>query len=115
MATQQPEIITASRRNGESLRIVVPHSRVDVEQQLSIPAHVLALLAFSDRVNGVRRWSEFTALTLRRLDSQYGDDVLRRTLCSLLDDIRAGFKPLNPVGIFIHRVRQSATTAELTV
>lgn len=115
MASKTPEIIQAHRANGETLKIVVPLSRVDVEQQPQVPAHVLAVLAFSQKVHGVRRWSEFTAFTLKRLDQQFGDEVLRRTLCALLDDIANGFKPNNPIGIFIHRVRQTSTTAELTV
>lgn len=115
MAKTAPEIIQARCRDGSTLSVVVPASRVDVEQQPNIPAHVLTLLAFSQKVNGVRRWSEFTAFTLKRLDQQFGDDVLRRTLCALLDDISNGFKPSNPIGIFIHRVRQTSTTADLTV
>lgn len=114
MASQdKPELIQTRKRDGTPLTICVPKSRIDVEQQPDIPAHALALLAFSKKVNGVRRWSEFTALTLKRLSDQYGDSALRLTLAGLLDDMAAGFRPVNPVGVYIHRVRATATTDEL--
>lgn len=113
--TNKPEIVQARSRDGSLVRIVVPHSRLDVEQQPNVPAHVLALLAFSQVVNGVRRWSQFTALTFKRLASQLGDEALRSTLCALLDDMDSGFRPNNPIGIFIHRVRSTASTSELRI
>lgn len=115
MADNKPEIIQARSRDGQPLTVVVPRSRIDVEQQPNVPAHVLALLAFSQRVHGVRRWSEYTGFTLRRLSHDYGDDTVRSTLAALLDDMAAGFRPDNPVGILIHRVRATATTDQLTI
>ena len=110
-----PEIINAHTRDGQTFQVVVPQSREDVENQPGVPAHVLALLAFAPRVNGLRRWSEFTKFTLSRLADQYGDDNLRSVLANLLDDITHGFSPTNPVGVFIHRVRATATTSNLTI
>lgn len=115
MTNRKPEIVQARNRDGSLVRVVVPVTRLDVEQQPNVPAHVLALLAFSQVVNGVRRWSQYTALTFRRLSGQYGDDALRTTLCALLDDIAAGFRPSNPIGIYIHRVRSTATTSDLDI
>ena len=112
---EKAEIIHAHKRDGSVLQIVVPKSSGDVEMQQEVPVHVLALLAFSPRIQGKRRWSEFTRLTLRRLEDQYGSDTLRLVLMGLLDDIQSGFHPENPVGVFIHRVRATATTNELTV
>lgn len=112
---RKPEIIQARRRDGTTLEIIVPMSRVDVEMQPDAPAYVLAVLAFSSRVNGVRRWSQFTLETLRRLERQFGSETLRSVLCGLLDDIAAGFRPTNPVGIFIHRVRLTADSGEMQV
>lgn len=115
MSERKPEVIQARYRDGAVVRVVVPFSRVDVEQQPNIPAYVLALVAFSQVVNGVRRWSQFTSLTLKRLQSEFGEDALRDTLCSLLDDMANGFVPENPIGLFIHRVRSTATTTELEI
>lgn len=115
MKERKTEILHARRRDGTTLDIVIPQSRLDVEMQPDVPAHVLATLAFSTCVNGVRRWSEFTRQTLQRLESQYGAQALRDTLCVLLDDIAAGFRPTNPVGLLIHRVRLTANAVDMTV
>lgn len=111
----KPEIIHAHTRDGQTLQVVVPRSGVDVEMQANVPAHILALLAFAPRVNGVRRWSDFTKLTLARLADRYGDQTLRQVLSNLLDDMTNGFTPHNPVGVFIHRVRACATTDNLSI
>lgn len=115
MRDSKPEIIQARRRDGSTLQVVVPTCRADVEMQPDIPAHVLAVLAFSARVNGVRRWSEFTRQTLQRLETQYGSATLRECLGCLLDDIATGFRPTNPVGILIHRVRMTADSDSMTI
>lgn len=111
----KPEIIQARKRDGSTLSIVIPKSRLDVEMQPDIPASVLATLAFSVRINGVRRWSDFTLQTLKRMESQYGAQALRDTLCVLLDDIATGFKPTNPIGILIHRIRLTANSGDMTI
>lgn len=115
MRDSKPEIIQARRRDGSTLQVVVPTCRADVEMQPDIPSHVLAVLAFSTRVKGVRRWSEFTRQTLQRLETQYGAATLRECLGGLLDDIATGFRPTNPVGILIHRVRMTADSGELRI
>ena len=115
MKEQKSETIQARKRDGTTQTIVIPKSRLDVEMQPDIPPHVLATLAFSVRVNGVRRWSDFTLQTLKRLESQYGAQALRETLGVLLDDISSGFKPNNPVGILIHRLRLTANSGEMTI
>lgn len=109
------EIVHARYPDGSVVKLVVPKSSADVEMQRDVEAHLLALIAFAPVVQGRRRWSQFTNHTLRNLQRQYGDEILRTVLMGLLDDIRTGFKPMNPVGVFIHRVRASATTDELTV
>lgn len=111
----KPEIIQARRRDGSTLQVVVPTCRADVEMQPDIPSYVLATLAFSVRINGVRRWSDFTRQTLKRLEGQYGAQALRETLCVLLDDIATGFKPSNPIGILIHRLRLTANSGDMTI
>lgn len=115
MIRQQSEIIKAHKRDGSTLDIVVPVRRCDVEMQPGIPAHVLATLAFSKRVDGVRRWSEYTRQTLRRIEEQYGEQTMRNVLGDLLDDIATGFRPHNPIGILIHRVRCSANSGDMMV
>lgn len=115
MKERKAETIQARKRDGSTQTIVIPKSRLDVEMQPDVPAYVLATLAFSLRVNGVRRWSDFTLQTLRRLESQYGAQALRDTLCVLLDDIATGFKPINPVGILIHRIRLTANSGDMTL
>lgn len=113
MSDRKPEIIHTTTAAGKPLQIVVPVTRADVEQQPDIPARVLALLAFSQRVGGVRRWSDFTRLTLKRLEDQYGDDSMRHALAALLDEIQMGLKPSNPIGLYIHRVRLTANSNTL--
>lgn len=115
MSDRKPEVIQARKRDGSVVRVVVPASRIDVEQQPDIPASTLALLAFSTVKDGVRRWSDFTRSTLLTLERSYGDAVLRSTLGALLDDIAGGFRPSNPVGLFIHRVRATANSTELSI
>lgn len=115
MTGLKPEIIQARKRDGTVVRVVVPATRVDVEQQPDVPAATLALLAFSSVKDGVRRWSDFTRSTLLKLERSYGDAVLRSTLCALLDDIASGFRPSNPVGLFIHRVRATSNSTELCI
>lgn len=115
MKEPKPEIIQARKRDGSTQSIVIPKSRLDVEMQPDIPAYVLSTLAFSVRINGVRRWSDFTLQTLKRLESQYGAQALRETLCVLLDDIATGFKPTNPIGILIHRIRLTANSGNMTI
>lgn len=115
MKERKPEIIQARKRDGSTMSIVIPKTRVDVEMQPEVPAYVLATLAFSARVNGVRRWSDFTLQTLKRLESQYGAQAVRETLAVLLDDIANGFKPSNPIGILIHRIRLTANSGEMTI
>lgn len=113
MSDSKPEVIQTVDSTGKPLSIVVPRTRIDVELQPNIPARVLALLAFSSRVGGVRRWSDFTRLTLRRLEEQYGDEAMRQALAALLDEITMGLRPSNPIGLYIHRVRLTANSTNL--
>lgn len=113
MIDTKPEIISTVGRDGKPLHITVPRTRLDVEMQPDIPARVLALLAFSTKVDGRRRWSDFTRQTFRNLEQQYGDSALRTTLAALLDEINMGLKPTNPIGLFIHRVRLTANSDNL--
>lgn len=115
MKEQNAETIQARKQDGTRYTLVIPKSRLDVEMQPDVPPYVLATLAFSVRVNGVRRWSDFTLRTLCRLERQYGAQAMRETLGMLLDDIVNGFKPHNPIGILIHRLRLTANSSELTI
>lgn len=109
MSNSTPEKIPFLRRDGSEGVIFVPRTPQDVEQQPDIPAAALACVAFAPKVNGVRAWSPYTYSVLRRLATQYGDELLRHHLCALLTDIIGGFAPINPIGILIHRVRQTPT------
>lgn len=99
--------------NGNSSALIVPRSGVDVDNQLQFYAWQLATAAFAPVVNGRRCFSRFTADTFKRIEHQYGPDTLRRHLAALLDEMRSGFKPSNPVGLLIHRVRLTATDTML--
>ena len=109
MANPPHEKISYRRLDGTDGIMVVPRTPHDVEQQSDIPAAALASVAFAPKVNGRRAWSPYTYSVLSRLATQYGDDLLRRHLCALLTDILGGFSPTNPIGILIHRVRQTPT------
>ena len=107
------ERIPYRRPDGSMCDVIVPRTRIDVEQQSDIPAAVLACVALAPVVHGHHAWSRFTLQTLYRLASDFGDDVLRLNLCSLLTEIEGGFRPLNPIGLFIHRVRTTPTQSTL--
>lgn len=109
----QVERIRYRKADGTVCTIFVPHTPVDVDQQADIPAAVLACVALAPLVGGKRAWSPYTLQTLYRLTNTFGDDVLRRHLSSLLTEMQGGFKPSNPVGLFIHRVRQTPTQSTL--
>lgn len=113
MSDSKREVVYTIDSTGKRIPIFVPRTRLDVEQQPHISARVLALLAFSTRVGGVRRWSDFTRLTFRRLHEQYGEEAMRTALCALLDEINTGFRPSNPIGLYIHRVRSTANSTQL--
>lgn len=114
MTTKQ-ETIQARGPDGKPVTIIIPRTRYDVEMQPHIPAYTLATLAYSSLIEGHRRWSQYTLDTLKRISAQYGDDVMRRMLCALLDETAAGFRPTNPIGLLIHRTRTSANTDTLVL
>lgn len=113
MIDTKPEMIQYRRRDGGLSKFIVPRTRQDIEQQPDVPAWALALLAFSQKVDGRRRWSDFTHKTFLALQQQYGDTAMRTTLAALLDEINMGLKPTNPIGLFIHRVRLTANSDNL--
>lgn len=116
MANNPPKVEKAPYRkpDGTIAELIIPKTAVDVEQQPDIPACVLAVAALSPLVNGRRAWSRFTIYTLHRLQDQFGDHCLRLHLISLLVEMQGGFKPQNPIGIFIHRVRSTQTETTLS-
>lgn len=95
--------------DGSKGVLYVPRTPRDVEEQPNIPAAALATVAFAPLVNGRRAWSQYTYSVLKRQAAVYGEEVLRRHLCALLTEILGGFKPDNPIGLLIHRVRQTPT------
>ena len=99
---------------GEKREVVVPHTPEDIDNQPEINAWGLALIALSPYdERGIMRWSPYARETLIRLSNEYGDEVVRRQLRGLIIDMNGGFKPTNPIGLLIHRVRQSGTTKEI--
>lgn len=111
------EVVSVRRRDGTELKIIVPRTAADVDCQPDLPAWVLALFAFAPRSSDghVQGWSPFSRDTLRRLSDDYGDNVLRRQLISLLIDIEGGFRPDNPIGLLIHRTRATTTSRTLQI
>lgn len=110
------QMITVRRQAGGELQVCIPRTVEDVDQQPEIPAWFLAMLAFAQvSVDGGVRWSPHARDVLRRLSAEYGDEEMRRQLRGLLIDMQGGFKPDNPVGLLIHRVRANGTTAPLSI
>lgn len=113
---QKQEIVIVRLRDGGEMKVIVPRSPADVDMQPNVPAWVLTMFAFALRTHDGRyTWSPYTRDTLKRLSDDYGDDTLRRHLSSLLIDIEGGFRPDNPLGLIIHRVRSSTTTRTLQI
>lgn len=112
----KPRKVTVQMQNGERVEMVVPTCPADVENQPNFPAWSLALMAFCPfDAYGRAIWSPFSKQTLKRLQDDYGEAELRKQLMGLLIDMAEGFKPSNPIGLLIHRVRQCGTTKELMV
>lgn len=109
MTNHQHYSIEFIRPDGSTQRVFKPLTAVDVEQQPDVPADILATLAFAPIINGSVAFSRFTRFTMGKLYEQFGDEILRKNLIALLTEMTGGFKPKNPVGIFIHRVRLTAT------
>ena len=112
-ASSPHDRIPYRKPDGTLVTVFVPHTPIDVDQQPDVPAAILACVALAPSVQGRRVWSPFTLSTLNRLQNIYGDEVLRRHLTSLLTEMQGGFKPANPVGLYIHRVRQTPTQSSL--
>lgn len=115
MSDSKPEFLEVQRQDGTHQRIIVPRTSADVAAQPDVPAFALALIAFAPLVNGRRMWSNFTRVTLVRLQDRYGDDFMRRVLASLLDDIKSGLRATNPIGLLIHRLRIAADSTSLCI
>ncbi len=113
MSNHQVYKLPYRRPDGTVVDVVRPTSAIDVEQQPDIPSAILATAAFAPVINGVPSFSRFTLYTFKNLSDMYGDDTLRNHLSSLLTEIQGGFRPKNPVGILIHRVRLTATETVL--
>lgn len=86
----------------------------DLDCQPDIPIVALVLVTLSPILDGKLMWSPYTAERLRGLLRQFGDARLRSVLFSMLVDMKAGFKPSNPIGLFISRVT-SATVSDVVV
>lgn len=111
----QPEVLEIRRPDGTTHKVIVPKTALDVENQPEIPAYALAVLAFSpvDDKQGRLRWSPSARDALKRLTEEYGEAEVRRQLIALLIDIEQGFRPINPIGLLIHRTRSAGTTQPL--
>ena len=111
MSNSAPKIerVTCRRADGTTVEVIVPTTPQDVEQQTNVPAYALATVALSPVIHGRHVWSQFTRDTMQRLERQFGDEVLRKTLSTLLYEMCCGLKPTNPIGLFIHRVRLTPT------
>lgn len=107
--TPRNSVMATRAADGERVRVYKPRTREEVYAQAGIPAWFLAVLAFASDASGHLRWSEFTSDTLRRLARQYGDDPIRNCLAVLLEEMREGLEPVNPIGLLIHRIRATAT------
>lgn len=112
-----PDAVEIRRKDGAIVKVVVPKTAIDVESQPDIPAYALALVAFSpvDPRTGWLRWSPHARDVLSRLTEQYGEPEVRRQLIGVLIDMEQGFKPLNPIGLLVHRVRTAGTTKTLQI
>lgn len=94
--------------------ITIPRTSQDVRNQSQIPAWVLAWYAFAplkdDPYNPGKHSlfaSRHTAHVLMALERSLGSQTLISCLCNILDDMSLGeLKPVNPVGLFIHRCRK---------
>lgn len=113
MSKQQVYKLPYRRPDGSVVDVVKPVTPLDVEQQDDIPAAILATAAFSTFINGSPCFSRFTLRTFKTLSDQYGDETLRNHLIALLTEIQSGFRPSNPVGLLIHRVKLTATESTL--
>lgn len=103
--TESHAYVLVRTKTGETRKVFVPRNSADIDNQSDVPAAVLALIAFSPIVDGVVNYSSFTYSVMKQLQRQVGDETLRRVLSELLDEISRGFKPHNPFGLFVSRVR----------
>lgn len=105
----KPNVSIKIRQPDGSLHQIFPCRNLqDLENQKQFPAWVLALCTFSPIVQGRLNFSLFTRNVLKQLSDTYCDELLREVLRELLIDIEGGFRPHNPFGLFVARVRRAS-------